>query len=154
MYSSGASVCYLNSFPQGYHQYECGSSNMAATIETTFYDQPASFFLQIPTTSLDIPAASTIAGAVFTSGASDSSGGHTSSHSSKPPIGPIVGGVIGGVVVIIGLIILIRYLLRNRKDYHRRRPALNNARSAKSSPKKSDSEKSVSMDRTPHRNKY
>lgn len=147
--SSGASVCYLNSFPQGYHQYECGSSKMAATVETTFFDQPASFFLQIATTSLNIPAPSIIAGAVSTSGASGTAGSQPTSHSSKPPIGAIIGGVIGGIVVIIGLTVLIGYIIRNRKDYHRRRPALNNSRSAKSSPKGSDSEKSVSLDCIP-----
>lgn len=140
--SSGASICYVNIFPRGYDQYQCGSSNAATTVETTFFEQPSTIHLQIVTTSLHIPPASTIIGAPIITNSPQTTLSPTK-HSSKPSIGIIIAGAIGGIAVITGLIILIMYLLRKRSVYHKGRPALNNARLARSSSNRSNPEKSV-----------
>lgn len=56
--SYGQAVCYRNSYPDGYHQYGCGLSSDATTVETTFSGQDPAFTLEIVRTAITFPTPS------------------------------------------------------------------------------------------------
>lgn len=125
--SSGTSICYLNSFPSGYYQYGCGLANMAATVETTYLSQPATYHLLIIPTSLDIPAASTISSTVNQSTATTNGGSDNSKpmpvtgHASKIFLDPIIEGAAESFVGLLLLVIVVIYVFYQRKKYIARR---------------------------------
>ena len=137
----GSNVCYKNHFDGGYSQFGCGTaSDMATTVLASA--SGATGPLTRPTISISFThtpsSLSSTSSVKSTQRSSSSSASSTPSRSTDPAqtaapaggagmpgndkIGPIVGGTIGGVAVLIAVIALAFFFLRQRRANARRGP--------------------------------
>jgi cobalamin biosynthesis Mg chelatase CobN len=83
VYSTGAAVCYQNTYPGAYYQYGCGASTDGQSVATTYSGQNYDFQLAVIYTQLSLATSISPASTLSTSSAPSSTSTLTSSTSTS-----------------------------------------------------------------------
>ncbi|CAG8961462.1 hypothetical protein HYFRA_00013914 [Hymenoscyphus fraxineus] len=134
----GADLCYKNSYPGGYSQYQCGNPALATAIETAFIGQPTEVRLQVVFTGVTFDAApietvppsvpSTIDPYVTETAVVEpgfdpaaAQGTAEASSGSSANAGTVAGGTIAGIAVVALFVALGFWCLRRRQKHDQSR---------------------------------